>query len=111
MPDFPLTLQHFLWRSTTLFPTKEIVTRREVGRHRYTYADFGRRVAQLAHAVRMRAMGRPSAGLSETTSVPSGLVIHWPKPAPLPEALSLAAALRGWAFLVTLVPAAELASE
>jgi len=26
MPDFPLTLQHFLWRSTTLFPTKEIVT-------------------------------------------------------------------------------------
>src|SRR5438477_299542 len=52
MPDFPLTLQHFLWRSTTLFPRKEIVTRREVGRHRYTYADFGRRVAQLAHALR-----------------------------------------------------------
>jgi fatty-acyl-CoA synthase len=52
MPDFPLTLQHFLWRSTTLFPKKEIVTRRETGRHRYTYADFGRRVAQLAHALR-----------------------------------------------------------
>jgi fatty-acyl-CoA synthase len=52
MPDFPLTLQHFLWRSTTLFPRKEIVTRRETGRHRYTYADFGRRVAQLAHALR-----------------------------------------------------------
>src|SRR3989475_147417 len=52
MPDFPLTLQHFLWRSTTLFPTKEIVTRRETGRHRYTYADFGRRVAQLAHALK-----------------------------------------------------------
>src|SRR3989449_667718 len=52
MPDFPLTLQHFLWRSTTLFPRKEIVTRREGGRHRYTYADFGRRVAQLAHALR-----------------------------------------------------------
>jgi len=51
MPDFPLTVQHFLWRSTTLFPTKEIVTRRETGRHRYTYADFGRRVAQLAHAL------------------------------------------------------------
>src|SRR5260370_24153154 len=49
MPDFPLTLQHFLWRSTALFPTKEVVTRRETGRHRYTYADFGRRVAQLAH--------------------------------------------------------------
>jgi fatty-acyl-CoA synthase len=52
MPDFPLTLQHFLWRSTTLFPRKEIVTRREGGRHRYTYADFGRRVAQLAHALK-----------------------------------------------------------
>jgi fatty-acyl-CoA synthase len=51
MPDFPLTLQHFLWRSTALFPTKEIVTRRETGRHRYTYAEFGRRVAQLAHAL------------------------------------------------------------
>ena len=52
MPDFPLTEQHFLWRSTTLFPGKEIVTRRETGRHRYTYADFGRRVAQLAHALK-----------------------------------------------------------
>jgi fatty-acyl-CoA synthase len=52
MPDFPLTLQHFLWRSTTLFPRKEVVTRRETGRHRYTYADFGSRVAQLAHALR-----------------------------------------------------------
>src|SRR6202040_879592 len=52
MPDFPLTLQDFLWRSTTLFPTKQIVTRRETGRHRYTYADFGRRVAQLAHALK-----------------------------------------------------------
>jgi fatty-acyl-CoA synthase len=51
MPDFPLTLQHFLWRSTTLFPNKEIVTRREKGRHRYTYADFGARVAQLANAL------------------------------------------------------------
>src|SRR3989442_3220128 len=52
MPDFPLTLQHFLWRSTTLFPKKEIVTRREAGRHRYTYADFGRRVAQPANALK-----------------------------------------------------------
>src|SRR2546421_10906697 len=52
MPDFPLTLQHFLWRSTTLFPTKEIVTRRDTGRHRYTYADFGGRVAQLAHGLK-----------------------------------------------------------
>jgi fatty-acyl-CoA synthase len=52
MPDFPLTLQHFLWRATTLFPTKEIVTKREAGRHRYAYSDFGQRVAQLAHALK-----------------------------------------------------------
>jgi fatty-acyl-CoA synthase len=57
MPDYPLTLQHFLWRSTTLFPSKEIVTRRETGRHRYTYADFGRRVAQLAHALKELGVG------------------------------------------------------
>ena len=56
MPDYPLTLQHFLWRSTALFPTKEIVTRRETGRHRYTYAEFGRRVAQLAHALKELGM-------------------------------------------------------
>src|SRR5438552_2153629 len=52
MPDFPLTLQHFLWRSTTLFPSKQIVTRRESGRHRYTHAEFGQRVAQLAHGLK-----------------------------------------------------------
>src|SRR5438874_8281539 len=57
MPDFPLTLQHFLWRSTTLFPSKEIVTRREAGRHRYTYGDFGQRVAQLAHALKELGIG------------------------------------------------------
>ncbi|TME23392.1 MAG: long-chain fatty acid--CoA ligase [Chloroflexi bacterium] len=57
MPDFPLTLQHFLWRSTTLFPSKEIVTRRESGRHRYTYAQFGQRVAQLAHALKELGVG------------------------------------------------------
>src|SRR5438067_13854044 len=57
MPDFPLTLQHFLWRSTTPFPSKEIVTRRESDRHRYTYAQFGQRVAQLANASRELGVG------------------------------------------------------
>jgi fatty-acyl-CoA synthase len=57
MPDLPLTLQHFLWRSMALFPNKEIVTRREGTRHRYTYADFGRRVAQLAHALKELGVG------------------------------------------------------
>lgn len=51
MPDFPLTLQHFLWRSTTLFPKKEIVTRTPDGLARYDYGVFGQRVAQLAHAL------------------------------------------------------------
>lgn len=51
MPDFPLTLQHFLWRSTTLFPKKEIVTRTPDGPARYDYGVFGQRVAQLAHAL------------------------------------------------------------
>jgi acyl-CoA synthetase (AMP-forming)/AMP-acid ligase II len=57
MPDFPLTLQHFLWRSTTLFPSKEIVTRRETRRHRYTYKDFGVRVSQLAHGLKELGVG------------------------------------------------------
>jgi fatty-acyl-CoA synthase len=52
MPDFPLTLQHFLWRSTALFPNKEIVTKREQGVHRYNYGQFGLRVNQLAHALK-----------------------------------------------------------
>ena len=57
MPDFPLTIQHLLWRATTLFGKKEIVTRREKGVHRYTYADFGKRVAQLANALRELRIG------------------------------------------------------
>ncbi len=57
MPDYPLTIQHFLWRATTLFPKKEIVTRREQGYHRYSYREFGERVAQLAHALRELGVG------------------------------------------------------
>ena len=57
MPDYPLTLQHFLWRSTTLFPDKEIVSRRDQGVHRYRYREFGERVAQLAHALKALGVG------------------------------------------------------
>jgi fatty-acyl-CoA synthase len=57
MPDYPLTLQHFLWRSTTLFPDKEIVTRRDQGTHRYHYRELGGRVAQLAHALKALGVG------------------------------------------------------
>ncbi|MGI8856829.1 MAG: AMP-binding protein, partial [Thermomicrobiales bacterium] len=51
MQDYPLTVQHVLWRVEKLFRRKEIVTKRESGVHRYTYGDFAGRVHQLAHAL------------------------------------------------------------
>jgi fatty-acyl-CoA synthase len=57
MQDFPLTLHHILWRMEKLFPKKEVVTRREGGVHRYTYADCLRRVHQLAGALRRLGVG------------------------------------------------------
>ncbi len=57
MPDFPLTLTHFLWRATTLFPSKEIVTKSEGRLDRYTYRTFGERVAQLANGLRELGIG------------------------------------------------------
>ena len=44
MQDYPLTMQHILWRVEKLFRRKEIVTKRETGIHRYTYGDFAGRV-------------------------------------------------------------------
>src|SRR2546423_15030709 len=98
MPDFPLTLQHFLWRATSLFPRKEIVTRRESGRHRYTYADFGRRGAQLAHALKKLGVAPGDRGgtlawknyrpLELFFAVPcSGAVLRTLKPRPFPQHL------------------------
>src|SRR4030081_2005975 len=52
MMDYPLTLQHMLWRVGRLFATKEIVTRREEGLHRYSYSDLAGRVTQLANVLR-----------------------------------------------------------
>ncbi len=51
MQDFPLTLQHILWRIEKLFPKKEIVTLRADGLHRYTYGDFAGRVKRLANVL------------------------------------------------------------
>jgi fatty-acyl-CoA synthase len=48
MQDYPLTLQHVLWRAERLFAPKEIVTKREEGVHRYSYTDMSRRAHQLA---------------------------------------------------------------
>lgn len=52
MMDDDLTLRRLLWRTERLFPDKEIVSRREDDSlHRYTYAEFSDRVAQLAHVL------------------------------------------------------------
>lgn len=51
MMDYPLTLPHFFKRAVRLFQRKEIVTLTAQGKHRYTYADWGKRVQQLAHAL------------------------------------------------------------
>jgi len=51
MMDYPLTLQHFFKRAVSLFGRKEIVTLTDQGKHRYTYADWGKRVQQLANAL------------------------------------------------------------
>jgi fatty-acyl-CoA synthase len=51
MMDYPLTLQYALQRVTRLFPRKEIVTQTDGEPHRYTYGDWGKRVAQLANAL------------------------------------------------------------
>src|SRR2546429_9466410 len=82
MPDFPLTLQHFLWRSTTLFPRKEIVTRRESGRHRYTYADFGRRGAQLAHALKELGIAPGDRGGTPARNNYPHPALYFPVPRP-----------------------------
>jgi fatty-acyl-CoA synthase len=52
MQDYPLTVQHVLWRTERLFSKKEIVTKRENGLHRYSYTDLGRRVNQLANVLK-----------------------------------------------------------
>lgn len=51
MMDYPLTLQHFFQRAVRLFARKQIVTLTEAGKHRYTYAEWGKRVQQLANAL------------------------------------------------------------
>jgi fatty-acyl-CoA synthase len=52
MMDYPLTLQHAFRRAVRIFPRKEIVTQTDGEPHRYTYGDWGIRVAQLAGALK-----------------------------------------------------------
>ncbi|MDQ6698623.1 MAG: long-chain fatty acid--CoA ligase [Acidobacteriota bacterium] len=51
MMDYPLTLPHILERAAKLYGRREIATKSRAGMHRYTYADFHRRVHRLAHAL------------------------------------------------------------
>jgi fatty-acyl-CoA synthase len=51
MMDYPLTLTHILERSAKLFPQKEIASKTADGMHRYSYADFHKRVHSLAHTL------------------------------------------------------------
>jgi acyl-CoA synthetase (AMP-forming)/AMP-acid ligase II len=52
MMDVPLTIRGILEHAVRNHPKREIVSRDGAGLMRYTYADFGKRVAQLAHALR-----------------------------------------------------------
>src|SRR5712692_4396314 len=56
MQDYPLTLHHIFWRLERLFGDKEVVTKRQTGVHRYTYADLVRRVYRLANALQRLAV-------------------------------------------------------
>ena len=51
MQDFPLTIQHIMWRAEKLFKEKEIVSKLPSGLHRYAYAEFAERVRRLAAAL------------------------------------------------------------
>lgn len=56
--DFPLTLKHILAHNEQLYGKKEIVSRLSDGIHRYTYADFQRRVRKLANVLHQLGVRR-----------------------------------------------------
>jgi fatty-acyl-CoA synthase len=56
MMDYPLTLTHILERSAKLFPKKEIASKMPDGMHRYSYADFHRRVHAVARGLEQLAV-------------------------------------------------------
>ncbi|MBI3732112.1 MAG: long-chain fatty acid--CoA ligase [Chloroflexi bacterium] len=58
MMDYPLTLQHFLDRVARLYPTKEIATKIGPTMHRYTYADWAKRVNRLAGVLERLGVAR-----------------------------------------------------
>ncbi len=58
MMDYQLTLQHFLDRASKMFPKKEIATKVGPTMHRYTYADWAKRVNRLACALQRLGVER-----------------------------------------------------
>jgi fatty-acyl-CoA synthase len=57
MMDYPLTIRSIYERARTLFPDKQLVTRRPGGVVRTTYGDWAERVARLAGALRELGVG------------------------------------------------------
>jgi fatty-acyl-CoA synthase len=58
MMAFPLTITHLWQRAREFFPTQEVVSRLpDKSLHRQSYADFARRTAQLAGALRRLGVG------------------------------------------------------
>ena len=57
MQDYPLTVQHMLWRIERLWGKAEVVTQRENEVHRYTYREFVPRVNRLANALKRLGIG------------------------------------------------------
>jgi fatty-acyl-CoA synthase len=51
MMHYPLLLRSVLYRASTVYPEKEIVSRDYSGIFRYTYRDLNHRVAKLANAL------------------------------------------------------------
>jgi fatty-acyl-CoA synthase len=56
--DYPLTLRHVLERMRGMYGDAAVVTQREQGRTRTSYAEFGERVDRLANALRELGVGR-----------------------------------------------------
>ncbi|HEY0832152.1 MAG TPA: long-chain fatty acid--CoA ligase [Candidatus Dormibacteraeota bacterium] len=52
MQDYELSLQHVLWRLERLHQKKEVVTKRDEGIHRTTYAEMVPRINRLAGALK-----------------------------------------------------------
>jgi acyl-CoA synthetase (AMP-forming)/AMP-acid ligase II len=52
MMDYPLTIRSIYERARTMFPDKQLVTRRPGGVERTTYGDWAERVARLAGGLR-----------------------------------------------------------